>query len=341
MASGRAALYEKEHVVQAMIYRRYGGPEVLQLEAVAEPTPGPNDVLVHIHAASLNTADTYLLRGEPALLRLSSGLRGPKRRILGADIAGRVTAVGSQVTQFRLGDAVYGDLSGCGLGGFAEYVCAREDALALKPAGITFEQAAAVPMAAVTALQGLRAAGQVAAGQEVLIHGASGGVGSFALQLARSFGARVTAVCSTRNVELARTMGADHVIDYTQTDFSQSGPRYDLVLVANGRRSLTAYRRALRPGGRCIVVGGAIGQIVGAMLLGPALSVGGGITVRSLSARPSQPDLTFLSGLLDAGTVVSMVDRCYPLRDLPEALRYRAAGHARGKVVITMEHTSE
>ena len=249
--------------MQAMIYRRYGGPEVLRLEAVAEPTPEPNDVLVHVHAASLNAADTYLLSGQPALLRFSSGLRGPKRPILGADIAGRVTAVGSHVTQFRPGDAVYGDLAGCGLGGFAEYVCAREDALALKPARITFEQAAAVPMAAVTALQGLRAAGPVTAGQDVIIHGASGGVGAFALQLAKAFGAKVTAVCSTRNVELARTMGADQVIDYTQEDFSQSGPRYDLVLVANGKRSLTAYRRVLRPGGRCVVAGGAIGQIMG------------------------------------------------------------------------------
>lgn len=314
---------------------------MLQLEAVAEPTPGPNDVLVHIHAASLNAADTYLLRGEPALLRLSSGLRRPKRPILGADIAGQVTALGSQVTQFRPGDAVYGDLSGCGLGGFAEYVCAHENALVLKPAALTFEQAAAVPMAAVTALQGLRAGGQVSSGQDVLIHGASGGVGAFALQLARSFGAKVTAVCSTKNVELARTLGADHVIDYTQEDFSRSGRHYDLILVANGNRSLAEYRRALRSGGRCVVVGGAIGQIMGAMLLGPVLSIGGGIMVRNLNAQPSQHDLAFVSGLLDVGKLVPVIDRCYPLRDLPEALRYRAAGHARGKVVITMEHTSE
>lgn len=325
--------------MQAMIYRRYGGPDVLRLEAVAEPTPGPNDVLVHVHAASLNAADTYLLRGEPALLRLTSGLRGPKRPILGADIAGRVVAVGSNVTQFQPGDAVYGDLSGCGLGGFAEYVCAREDALALKPAGLTFEQAAAVPMAAVTALQGLRAAGPVTAGDEVLIHGASGGVGTFALQLARSFGATVTAVCSTRNVEQARTLGANHVVDYTQEDFSQSGRRYDLILVANGKRSLGEYRRALRTGGRCIVAGGAIRQIIGATLLGPALSLGWGITVRNLLARPSQRDLAFLSALLDAGEVVPVVDRCFPLRELPEALRYRAAGLARGKIVISVEHT--
>jgi NADPH:quinone reductase-like Zn-dependent oxidoreductase len=325
--------------MQAMIYRRYGGPEVLQLEAVAEPTPGPNDVLVQVQAASLNAADMYLLRGEPALLRLSTGLREPKRMILGADIAGRVRAVGSQVTQFRPGDEVYGDLSGCGLGGFAEYVCAREDALALKPDGLSFEQAAAVPMAAVTALQGLRVAGEVRAGQEVLIHGASGGVGIFALQLAKAFGAKVTAVCSTKNVELARSLGATQVIDYTQEDFSQSGPRYDLILVANGNRSLAEYRRALRPGGRCIVSGGAIRHIMASIFLGPLLSIGGGITVRSLMAHPSQSDLVLLSGLLAADEVVPVVDRCYPLRELPEALRYRAAGQARGKIVITMEHS--
>ena len=322
-----------------MLYRRYGGPEVLRLETVAQPAPGPGDVLVHVHAASLNAADAYLLKGEPALLRLSSGLRGPKRPILGADIAGRVAAVGSRVTQFQPGDAVYGDLSRCGCGGFAEYVCAPERALALKPERLSFEQAATVPLAAVTALQGLRAGGPITAGQQVLVHGASGGVGTFAVQLARSFGATVTAVCSTRNVELARSLGADHVVDYTQEDFTQSDRRYDLILVVNGNRPLTAYRHALRPGGRCVVAGGAIPQILTATLLGPALSLAWGITVRNVLAQPSQRDLGFLSGLLDAGEVVPVVDRCFPLRELPEALRYLEAGHARGKVVITMEHT--
>jgi NADPH:quinone reductase-like Zn-dependent oxidoreductase len=321
-----------------MCYRRYGGPEVLRLETVAAPTPGPGEeVLVQIHAASLNAADAYLLKGEPAPLRLSTGLFRPKRPILGADIAGRVVAVSSHVTQFQPGDAVYGDLSGCGLGGFAEYVCAPERALTLKPARLSFEQAAAVPMAAVTALQGLRAGGPITAGQQVLIHGASGGVGTFALQLARSFGATVTAVCSTRNVELARSLGANQIIDYTQEDFSRSGRRYDLILVVNGNRPLAAYRRALRPGGRCVVAGGAIGQILAATLLGPALSLGAGTTVRNLLAQPSQQDLAFVSGLLEAGDVVPVVDRCFPLRELPEALHYRAAGLARGKVVITME----
>lgn len=326
--------------MQAMCYRRYGGPEVLRLETVAAPIPGPGkEVLVQVHAASLNAADVYLLKGEPALLRLTSGLRGPKRPILGADIAGEVVAVGSQVTQFRPGDPVYGDLSNCGFGGFAAYVCAPEHALTLKPARLSFEQAAAVPMAAVTALQGLRAGGPITAGQQVLIHGASGGVGTFAVQLARSLGATVTAVCSTRNVALARSLGADHVVDYRQEDFSQSDRRYDLILVANGNRPLTAYRRALRPGGRCVVVGGAIRPILTATLLGPVLSLAWGVSVRGLVAQPGQrqQDLAFVSGLLEAGDVVPVVDRCFPLRELPEALHYRAAGHARGKVVITIE----
>lgn len=274
--------------MQAMVYRRYGGPEVLRLETVAEPTPGPKDVLIHVYAASLNAADEYLLKGEPALLRLSAGLRGPKRSVLGADIAGMVVAVGGQVTQFRPGDAVYGDLSGCELGGFAEYVCASEDALALKPARLSFEQAAAVPLAAVTALQGLRAGGQVVPGQQVLIHGASGGVGTFALQLARSFGATVTAVCSTRNVEVARSLGADHVVDYSQEDFARGDRRYDLILVVNGNRSLAAYCRALRPRGRMVVAGGAIRQILAATLFGPALSRAWGVGVRHLLAQPNQ-----------------------------------------------------
>lgn len=274
--------------MQAMLYQRYGGPEVLRLATVVAPTPGPGEVLIQVHAAALNAADAYLLKGEPALLRLSSGLGGPKRPILGADIAGAVAAVGSQVTQFQPGDAVYGDLSGAGLGGFAEFVCAPAGVLTLKPARLSFAQAAAVPMAAVTALQGLRAGGPITAGQQVLIHGASGGVGTFAVQLARSFGASVTAVCSPRNVALARSLGADHVVDYTQEDFTQSDRRYDVILVANGNRPLRAYRRALRPGGRCVVVGGAIRTILAATLLGPALSLAWG-GQRTRPARPAEP----------------------------------------------------
>jgi NADPH:quinone reductase-like Zn-dependent oxidoreductase len=327
--------------VQAMTYRAYGAPDVLQVTTVATPTPGPGEVLVQVHAASLNQADLYLLRGEPLPLRLSSGLRRPKRPILGADIAGTVVTVGGGATRFQPGDAVYGDLAACGFGGFAEYVCAREEALAPKPASLSFGQAAAVPMAAVTALQGLRAAGPVVAGASVLVHGASGGVGTFAVQLARAMGAHVTAVCSARHVEQARTLGAEHVIDYAQEDFTRDGRRYDLILVVNGRRSLAEYRRALSARGRLVVAGGDVGTIMQATLLGPVLSLAHSITVRSLLARPSRDDLMFVGQLLDSGAVVPVIDRCYPLGELPEAMRYLASGHARGKVVITLEQASQ
>ncbi|MFQ3662956.1 MAG: NAD(P)-dependent alcohol dehydrogenase [Chloroflexaceae bacterium] len=320
-----------------MTYRTYGAPDVLQPTTVAIPTPGAGEVLVQIHAASLNQADLYLLRGEPWVARLSSGLRRPKRPTLGADIAGCVVAVGGGVTHFQPGDAVYGDLSACGLGGFAEYVCVREEALAPKPASLSFAQAAAVPMAAVTALQGLRVAGSIAAGARLLIHGASGGVGTFAVQLAKAMGAHVTAVCSTRHVEQARTLGAEHVIDYTREDFTRDGRRYDLILVVNGRHPLAKYRRALSPRGRLVVVGGDAGTILRATLLGSVVSLVHSITVRSLIARPGRDDLLFVGQLLDSGVVVPVIDRCYPLGELPEAMRYLATGHARGKIVITME----
>lgn len=324
--------------MQAMTYRAYGAPDVLQPTTVTKPVPASGEVLVQVHAASLNQADLYLLRGEPLPLRLSSGLRRPKRPTLGADIAGRVAAVGSGVTQFQPGDAVYGDLSAYGLGGFAEYVCVHEKALAPKPVSLSFAQAAAVPMAAVTALQGLRAAGSVMAGARVLIHGASGGVGTFAVQLAKAMDAQVTAVCSARNVEQARILGAAHVIDYAQEDFTRDGRRYDLILVVNGRRLLGEYRRALSPGGRLVVAGGDVGTILRATLLGPVLSLAHRITIRGLVVRPSRDDLVFVGRLLDSGVVVPVIDRCYPLRELPDAMRYLANGHACGKVVITMEH---
>ena len=323
--------------MQAMTYRAYGAPDVLQSTTVAMPVPEASEVLVQVHAASLNQADLYLLRGEPLVARLFSGLRRPKHPILGADIAGRVVAIGSGVKTFQPGDAVYGDLSATGRGGFAEFVCAREEALAPKPASLSYGQAAAVPMAAVTALQGLRAAGPVAAGERVLVHGASGGVGTFAVQLARAMGAQVTAVCSARHLEQARTFGAEHVIDYAQEDFTRDGRRYDLILVVNGRRSLAEYRRALSPRGRLVVAGGDVGTILQATLLGPVLSLIHRVTVRSLAARPSRDDLRFVGQLLDSGVVVPAIDRCYPLRELPEAMRYLANGHAGGKIIITMK----
>src|SRR5436305_3938804 len=243
--------------MKAIVYTHYGSPDVLQFKEVAKPTPKDNEVLVKVRAASADAGNWHLLRAKPFLMRLMGfGLLKPKHKILGAAVAGRVEAVGRNVTQFQPGDEIFGDVSKCGWGAFAEYVCAREDALALKPANVTFEEAAAVPLAAVTALQGLRAKGQIQPGQKVLIHGASGGVGTFAVQIAKSFGAEVTGVCSTRNVDMVRSIGADHVIDYTQEDFTKSGQRYDLILEMGGNRSLADLRRVLTPGGTLVLVGG-------------------------------------------------------------------------------------
>jgi NADPH:quinone reductase-like Zn-dependent oxidoreductase len=321
--------------MKAIVYTQYGPPDVLRLTEVAKPTPKDHEVLVKVHAASANAADHHLLSG-PIPRIMGFGLLKPNSRIAGADIAGRVEAVGRNVTQFRPGDEVYGDLSGCGFGGFAEYACAPEHLLAQKPANVSFEQAAAVPMAAVTALQGLRDKGRIQPGQKVLINGASGGVGTFAVQIAKSFGAEVTAVCSTAKVDMVRSIGADQVIDYTRDDFASNGRRYDLILAANGQRSLSDYRRALSPQGTCIATGGSMPQIFQAMLLGPLISMTGSNTISNLLARPSQKDLLFIKELLESGKVVPVVDRCYPLSETAAALRYLGEGHARGKVVITV-----
>ena len=322
--------------MKAVVYTKYGSPDVLQLKEVEKPTPKDNEVLIRIHAASANAADWHLLRGDPFLLRLGYGLLKPNNTILGADIAGRVEAVGNNVTQFQPGDEVFGDISGCGLGGFAEYVSVPEHAVISKPASMTFEEAAAVPMAAVTALQGLRDKGQIQPGQKVLIHGASGGVGTFAVQIAKAFRAEVTAVCSTRKVDLVRSIGADHVIDYTQEDFTKNGQRYDLILAANGNRSMFEYKRALAPKGRYVVTGGSMAQLFQAMLLGPLLSTAGRQNMGNVLARPNQKDLACMKELLEAGKVIPVIDRCYPLSETAEAIRYLEAGHARGKVVITV-----
>jgi NADPH:quinone reductase-like Zn-dependent oxidoreductase len=264
----------------------------------------------------------------------------PKDTILGTDVAGRIEAVGRSAKQFQPGDEVYGDLSACGHGGFAEYVAVPENAVALKPANLTFEEAAAVPLAAVTALQGLRDNGQIRPGQKVLINGASGGVGTFAVQIAKSFGAEVTAVCSTRNVDMARSLGADHVIDYTQTDFTKSGQQYDLIFAVSGYHPISAYHRALSPKGIYVMVGGSGAQLFQAMLLGPWLSRSTGKRMDVLSAQPSQKDLVFMKDLLEAGKVAPVIDRRYTLPEVPDAIRYLEAGHARGKVVITVEQNS-
>ena len=261
--------------MKAIVYTKYGPPDVLQLKEVEKPTPKDDEVLIKVHAASVNAADLHLLRADPFLVRLDSGLLKPKNKILGADIAGRVEAVGRNVKQFKPGDEVFGDISACGWGGFAEYVCARENVLALKSASMTFEEAAAVPMAAVTALQGIRDTGQIKPGQKVLINGASGGVGTFAVQIAKSFGTEVTAVCSTSKMDMVRSIGADHVIDYTKEDFTQNGKRYDLIIGANGHQSLSDYKGALSPEGIYVCTGGTMAQIFESMLLGPLTSMNG------------------------------------------------------------------
>jgi NADPH:quinone reductase-like Zn-dependent oxidoreductase len=323
--------------MKAIVYTEYGSPDVLQLKEVAKPTLKDDEVLVKVYAVSVNAADLHLLRADPFLMRLSSGLLKPKNQILGSDIAGRVEAVGRNVKQFKPGDEVFGDISANGWGGFAEYACAREDALVLKPSNLSFEEAAAVPMAAVTALQGIRYAGQIRPGQKVLIHGASGGVGSFALQLAKSFGAEVTAVCSTRNLDMARSIGADHVIDYTREDFAKNGKQYDLIIATNGDRSISDYRRALSPTGIYVQTGGSMRQMTQAMLQGPWISRTGSQKMGNMGvARPNQNDLVLMKELLETGKVKPVIDRCYPLNETAEALRYLEEGHSQGKVVITV-----
>jgi NADPH:quinone reductase-like Zn-dependent oxidoreductase len=324
--------------MKAIVRTQYGSPDVLQFTEVAKPTPKDNEVLIRIHAASVNPLDWRYLRGKPFLIRLGA-LREPKHKILGVDIAGRVEAVGNNVKRFRPGDAVFG--GGKNLGGFAEYVCTPEDNLALKPANLSFEAAAAVPVAALSALQGLRDKGRIQQGHKVLVEGASGGVGTFAIQIAKSFGAEVTAVCSTRNVDQARSLGANHVIDYTREDFAKSGQRYDLILAANAYHSISDYRRALSQDGICVIVGGDLAKVFQALLLGPLLSRIGRKKVCFVGAKLKHEDLVILKNLLEAGKVVPVIDRRYPLSGVAEALRYLEEGHAQGKVVITVEHGND
>jgi NADPH:quinone reductase-like Zn-dependent oxidoreductase len=324
--------------MKAIVYTHYGPPDVLELQEVAKPVPRDDEVLIKVYAAATNAADWHLLRGKPFPVRLVVGrLLKPKHHILGADVAGRVEAVGKGVTQFQPGDEVFGNLSESGWGGFAEYVCAREDALVLKPANVTFEEVAAVPTAALTALQALRDKGQIQPGQKVLIYGASGGVGMFAVQLAKAFGAEVTAVCSTRSADLVRSLGADHVIDYTHEDFTKNGQRYDLILAANGYQPIWAYQRALRPAGRYVMSGGAMAQMYQAMLLGPVMSMTGGKRMGNMLMKLNTKDLVCMKELLEGGKVVSVIDRRYPLDETAKAIRYVEEGHARGKVVITVD----
>jgi NADPH:quinone reductase-like Zn-dependent oxidoreductase len=323
--------------MRAIVYHRYGSPDVLELEEVEKPTPKDDEVLVKVHAASVNALDWHLLRADPFLARLNMGLIKPKHQILGADVAGRVESVGRNVKQLRPGDEVFGDIFESGLGGFAEFVSAQEDAWVLKPANMTFDEVAAVPVAALTALQGLRDKGQIETGQKVLIHGASGGVGTFAVQIAKAFGAEVTAVCSTRNVDMVRSLGADQVIDYTKEDFTRMGQQYDLILAVNGYHPIFDYKRALSPKGRYVMTGGTMAQFFQAIALGPVISTTGSKKVGNFLAKANHNDLLLIKELLEAGKIVPVIDRRYPLREVAEAIRYVEEGHAKGKVVITVD----
>src|SRR3990170_299672 len=321
--------------MKANVHTKYGPPELLQLKEVEKPTPKENQVLVKVHAASINAAEYRMMRANPFPVRLMvGGLLRPKDPRFGSDVAGRVEAVGENVKQFRPGDDVFG----CAHGAFAEYVLAREAYLALKPSNRSFEEAAVVPVAGLTALQGLRDAGGIRPGQKVLIQGASGGVGTFAVQLAKSFGAEVTAVCSTRNLDMARSIGADHVIDYTQEDFTRNQQRYDLIFAANGYHSLSAYKRALSPQGIYVCAGGTLPQFFQAILLGSLMSRTGGKKLGSMGiAKVNQEDLVYLGELLEAGKIVPVIDRSYPISEIVEAFRYVEEVHAQGKVVITVD----
>jgi NADPH:quinone reductase-like Zn-dependent oxidoreductase len=321
--------------MKAIVYTKYGSPDVLQLKEVEIPAPRDNDVLIKVHAASVNSWDWDLLRGTPFVNRLMFGLIKPKI-ILGCDIAGRVEAVGNNANQFKPGDEVFGDLSGSGWGGFAEYVCARENALALKPACLTFEQAAAVPQAALLALQALHYKGQIQPGLKVLINGAGGGVGTFAVQIAKSFGAEVTGVDSTEKLDMLRSLGADHVIDYTHDDFTKNGKCYDLVLDVAGFHSISDYRRALTPGGCYVMIGGSMALANRLMLLGPWISMSTGKKMGLLLHKPNK-GLDIMTELFEAGDVVPVIDRRYMLSDVAEALRYFGEGHVKGKIVITID----
>ena len=323
--------------MNAIVYRRYGSPDVLECEEIEKPTPGDDQVLIKVRAASVNPFDWHFMRGLPYLIRIVAGVRKPKITRLGVDVAGQVEAVGRNASQFKPGDEVFGTCRGA----FAEYVCASESAVVMKPRNVTFEQAASVPVASGTALQGLRDGGKIQRGQSVLINGAAGGVGTFAVQIAKSFGAEVTGVCSTRNVEMVRSIGADRVIDYTQEDFTKGTQRYDLIFDNVGNHSLSAFKRGLNPQGIHIMVGGPTGRwMIGPIALAiaaPVLSRFSSRKMVAVLAKESKEDLTIMRDLMAAGRVTPVIDKRYRLSKVPEAIRYLEEGHARGKVVITLE----
>jgi len=325
--------------MKAIVYTKYGPPETLQLQDVEKPTPKESQVLVKVHASSVNAMDYRRFEKISLLGRLMERvLLKSINKVLGADVAGTVEAVGSKVTEFKPGDEVFGIAPGA----FAEYACNGASKFALKPANVSFEAAAAVPVAAFTALQGLRDKGQIQPGQKVLIDGASGGVGTLAVQIAKSFEAEVTAVCSTRNLDMARSIGADHVIDYTKEDFTKNEQRYDLILAVNGHHSILDYRRTLSPNGICVMAGGPLSQVFQVMLLGPLVSRIGRKKIGFMGiATTPKKDLDVIKDLIEEGKVVPIIDKCYPLSETAEAIRYLVEEHAKGKVVITVEHSMD
>ena len=325
--------------MKAIVYTEYGPPDVMRLQEVAKPTPKDDEVLIKVQAVSLNRSDWESLIGKPLYARFG-GLRRPGNPILGSDIAGRVESVGSHHQQFKAGDEVFGDIL-AHMGGFAEYACARGGALALKPAGLTFAEAAAIPQAGVIALQGIRDKGQVQPGQKVLINGAGGGAGTFAIQLAKLYGAEVTGVDNTGKLDFMRALGADHVIDYTREDFTKTGKQYDLILDVIAHRSALAYPRALAPKGRYYCVGGSVATLLQVLVLGPWVSRTQGKHIRVLAVQPNRQDLLHVAELCEAGKIKPVIDKQFPLSEVPEALRYLGAGLAKGKVVITVDNPAE
>jgi NADPH:quinone reductase-like Zn-dependent oxidoreductase len=325
--------------MKAMVYTKFGPPDVLHLEEVEKPTPKDNEVLIKVHAAAANISDWRSLRGTPFVVRLMMGPIKPKIKILGGDVAGQVEAVGSNAKRFQPGDEVFGDLSGYGRGGFAEYLCVDENPLALKPANLTFEEAAGVPFGAASAVQGLRK-GQIQTGQKVLINGASGGVGMFAVQVAKSFGTEVTGVCSTGKMEMVRSLGADHVIDYTKEDFTKNGQQYDLILDNAGYRSLLDYRRSMNPKGNYVLMGGAASRLLQIMLMQLLTSMTGNKKMAMVMVKSNREDMAIVRELLETGKVVPVIDKCYPLSEVPEAIRHFEEGHTKGRVVITVAESN-
>jgi NADPH:quinone reductase-like Zn-dependent oxidoreductase len=323
--------------MKAIVQTEYGSADILKLEEATKPVVSDDGVIIRVHAASVNAGDWHLMRGTPFLIRLMfGGILKPKIKILGMDVAGQVEAIGKNVTQFQPGDEVFGDLSECGYGAFAEYVCAKEVALVLKPANVSFEEAATVPVAALAALQGLRDCGQIQPGQRVLINGAAGGVGCWAVQIAKALGAEVTAVCSTKNLEIMDSIGADYVIDYTQTDVTKNGQQYDLILDAAAYRSVFDYPPILTPEGTYVLVGGSTARFFQVLLFGSLISKISGRKVQCLASKPNQADLAILRDFLAAGKIVPFIDRTYNLSEVPTAIRQLEQRQVRGKIAISV-----